>query len=194
MTPNSELKQNALEVLDGKWGTAALTTFVYMIIVGAPGLIPILGTIGTLIIAGPMALGYTLFSISLSRKEEASLNQLFDGFKKFEKALGTYLLMVLFTMIGFLLLIIPGIIVAIGLSQAFFIIAEDENIGAVDALKKSWDMMNGYKSKYFLLILSFIGWVLLCILTFGIGFFWLTPYIQVSMVNFYEDIKNNPIS
>jgi uncharacterized membrane protein len=41
----------------------------------------------------------------------------------------------------------------------------------------------------FLLSLSFIGWALLCILTLGIGFLWLIPYINVSVAKFYQDIK-----
>jgi uncharacterized membrane protein len=39
--------------------------------------------------------------------------------------------------------------------------------------------------------LRFVGWFLLCILTFGIGFLWLSPYIQVSYAKFYEDLKTN---
>jgi uncharacterized membrane protein len=52
-------------------------------------------------------------------------------------------------------------------------------------------MMDGYKWKYFCLGLRFIGWALLCVLTLGIGFLWLSPYIQVSYAKFYEDLKKN---
>jgi uncharacterized membrane protein len=50
-------------------------------------------------------------------------------------------------------------------------------------------MMDGYKWKYFCLSLRFIGWGLLCVLTFGIGFIWLMPYMQQSLTQFYEDVK-----
>ena len=61
----------------------------------------------------------------------------------------------------------------------------------MDALRKSKEMMDGYKWKYFCLGLRFIGWALLCVLTLGIGILWLSPYVQVSYAKFYEDVKNN---
>jgi uncharacterized membrane protein len=51
--------------------------------------------------------------------------------------------------------------------------------------------MYGYKWKFFCLHLRFLGWVLVCILTFGIGFLWLIPYVKVSVAKFYDDIKGN---
>ena len=60
----------------------------------------------------------------------------------------------------------------------------------MDAINQSKEMMNGHKSKLFLLWLSFIGWAILASIPFGIGFLWLTPYIQTSMANFYDDLKN----
>lgn len=50
-------------------------------------------------------------------------------------------------------------------------------------------MMDGYKLKLFRLVLRFLGLGLLCILTLGIGFFWLIPYTQVCMAKFYDDVK-----
>lgn len=50
-------------------------------------------------------------------------------------------------------------------------------------------MMRGHKLELFLLHLSFIGWFLLCILTLGIGFLWLTPYVHSTQAAFYEDVK-----
>ena len=99
--------------------------------------------------------------------------------------------MVVFVFLWALLLIIPGIIAAIAYSQTFYILAEDDTIGSMDALRKSKEMMIGYKWKYFCLGLRFIGWALLCVLTLGIGFLWLSPYIQVSYAKFYEDLKTN---
>ena len=50
-------------------------------------------------------------------------------------------------------------------------------------------MMKGYKWKLFCMDLSFIGWAFLCILSFGIGFLWLQPYIEASHAKFYEELK-----
>ena len=53
--------------------------------------------------------------------------------------------------------------------------------------------MKGNRSKYFLLILSFFGWTILSILTFGIGLLWLMPYMQVTTVCFYEHLINSKV-
>ena len=107
-----------------------------------------------------MAVGICMFTLSLSRNENARLEQIFEGFKNYGTVLGAYLLMVVFIFLWALLLIIPGIIAAFAYSQTFYILAEDDTIGSMDALRKSKEMMNGYKWKYFCLGLRFIGWAL----------------------------------
>jgi uncharacterized membrane protein len=87
-----------------------------------------------------------------------------------------------------LLLIIPGIMAGLSYSQTFYILSEDPSIGAMDAIRKSKEMMYGNRWKLFCLGLRFIGWLLLCILTLGIGFIWLAPYMAVSMAKFYDDL------
>ena len=186
---NTELMAEARESLSGNWGLAIATFLVYGIIISIFQVIPTVGPVLVLFIAGPMLVGVSMFSLSLSRGENARLEQIFEGFKNYGTVLGAYLLMVLFIFLWMLLLIIPGIIAAIAYSQTFYILAEDDAISSMDALKKSKEMMDGYKWKYFCLGLRFIGWALLCILTLGIGFLWLSPYIQISYAKFYEDIK-----
>ena len=51
-------------------------------------------------------------------------------------------------------------------------------------------MMKGHKFDLFYLYLSFIGWFILSILTCGVGFIWLIPYVQMSVAAFYEDLKS----
>jgi uncharacterized membrane protein len=101
--------------------------------------------------------------------------------------------MILYILLWSLLFIIPGIIVAISYSMVFFILVDDPNIKITEALKKSKKMMFGYKWKYFCLGFRFIGWILLAALTFGVGFLWLLPYMQVSYAKFYDDIKKEQL-
>lgn len=182
---HQQLMADARASLEGKWGLGALTFFVVMLISGVAGLIPLV----SLIIGGPFALGLAIFSLNLARNQEAELSNAFDGFQHFGRALVAYLLMILLVVVGLLLLIVPGIIVAIGLSQTLFILADEPQTSGVDALKKSWEMMKGYKMDYFILGLRFIPWMLLCILTLFIGFFWLAPYMQVTYAKFYDAIN-----
>jgi uncharacterized membrane protein len=193
-TENTLLMQQARESLAGKWGLAIGTFVVYMLLLVAIQFIPVAGAIIGLLIGGPMAIGLATFSLALARDKEANINQLFEGFNKFGLALAAYFLMVLFIILWMLLLIIPGIIAALSYSMTFYIIADEDSIDAMEAIDKSKAMMDGYKWKYFCLGLRFIGWALLCILTLGIGFLWLMPYMQVTNAKFYDDVKANYLS
>jgi uncharacterized membrane protein len=195
-TENVTLMKMARESLKGKWGIAVGTFVVYALIIGAiqapTRFFPPSGLL-SLIIGGPMSVGIAIFSLSLSRNQNADIGQIFKGFAIFGKALGAYLLMVLFVFLWSLLLIVPGIIAALSYSMTFYILADDPAIKAKQALDKSKMMMNGYKWKFFCLMFRFFGWFFLCILTMGVGFLWLMPYINVSTAKFYDDIKDKPV-
>ena len=194
-TDNLTLMRASREALRGKWGIAILTFFIYSLLTATStaarphGSMLTISTTLTLIIGGPLALGAAIFSLSLSRGKEARLEQLFQGFNNFANALITYLLLLLYVFLWMLLLIVPGIIAALGYSLTFYILADDPNIKPQDALKKSKSMMDGHKEKLFYLYLRFLLLAILCILTLGIGFLWLVPYVHVTMAKFYDDVR-----
>ncbi len=190
-TQNSVLMQRAREALVGRWGLAIGTTLVYMVIISALNSIPKAGPLLSILVGGPMVVGYAIFVLAFSRNQNAKFDQLFQGFNKIGISLSAYLLTGLFTLLWTLLLVIPGIIAALSYSMTFYIIADDtaNTLTARQAIDKSKKMMYGYKWKFFCLGLRFIGWAVLSVLTLGIGFLWLAPYMQVSMAKFYEDIK-----
>ncbi|MCR5783748.1 MAG: DUF975 family protein [Clostridia bacterium] len=152
------------------------------------------GTIITLLVSGPLAFGMAAFFVRLTRKREADLGELFSGFKK---CLGESVLLALligiFTFLWSLLFIIPGIIAGLRYGMAYFILVDNPGMSAKDALDQSKAMMKGNCGKLFVLNLSFIGWGLLCVLTLGIGFIFLQPYMEASVTEFYNEIsgKNN---
>ena len=196
-TENIRLMRAARESIKGKWGLAILTFFIYTLLTTTSGStrshgsMLTLSSILTLIIGGPLALGAAIFSLSMSRGKEARLEQIFQGFNNFSTAFSAYLLVILYVLLWALLLIVPGIIAALGYSMTFYIVADDPLIKPQDALKKSKSMTDGYKLILFYLWLRFFLLALLCILTLGIGFFWLIPYVHVTMAKFYDDIKGN---
>ncbi len=98
-------------------------------------------------------------------------------------------LMNLFIALWSLLFIIPGIIKAFSYAMTPFILEEHPELSANEAIDHSRAMMKGHKFDLFWLILSFIGWGFLCLFTFGIGYLWLTPYMETSVAAFYEDVK-----
>lgn len=196
MKKNSEIRQSAREILTGNWGNAVVAFLIYMGISMVLQTIPSIGQIAYLAIIGPFVFGLTLFFIKLVRKEGTDFNNLFKAFNfegknlgLFGKTLGVYLLAQLYILLWSLLLIVPGIIASLSYSMILFIYIDNPEMGISETLRKSKEMMYGYKTKLFLLNLSFIGWGLLCILSFGIGFLWLGPYMFTSLTVFYEELK-----
>lgn len=129
--------------------------------------------------------------------EKAELDELNRGFvPKYWNNVFTMFVRSLFDALGFLCFIIPGIVVSYGLDMVPYILADNPGIGIMDAIKASWEMMKGYKWKLFVFDLSFIGWIILDILTLGIlGIFYVNPYIGSSHAAFYEALKaeHNPL-
>ncbi len=188
-TPNAELMSQARSLLRGNWGLRIGFSLLLGLLVVAAGIAPYVGYIAQLILQGPLALGGVIFYMTFARGGPGSLGMLFAGFKSFGRALGAHLLMTLFIFLWMLLLIIPGIIASLRYSQTLYLLADNRSLGPLEAIRKSKQLMHGRKWKLFCLQLRFVGWSLLCILTLGIGFLWLTPYISVSVARFYDDIQ-----
>ncbi|MDR0565437.1 MAG: DUF975 family protein [Prevotellaceae bacterium] len=223
LTENKDLMAQARASLSGKWGIAVCTTLVFMLILATPAipgaiLFPVFGNVVVLIIGGPLSLGFIMFFLALSRGEEVKIEDIFKGFRYFGTALAAYLLVAVFTLLWMLLLIVPGIIASISYSQTLYILADNPELGAMEAINRSKKMMYGYKWKYFCLGLRFMGWILLCAILVGIvggiavallphgvgwttvtcstmlgfiGYLWLLPYMQTAFAKFYDDLKAN---
>lgn len=148
-----------------------------------------LGTFITIIIGGPIGFGTSMFFLNLIRKTNARTQDVFEGFKYFGKTFLLNLLMGIFVLLWSLLLIIPGIIASLSYAMAYYILIDNPHLSSLEAIASSKEMMDGQKGKLFSLYLSFAGWFILCLLTLGIGFIWLEPYMQTSIAAFYEDLK-----
>jgi uncharacterized membrane protein len=164
---------------------------IFTAISGALSAIPYLGAIIVFIITGPLTLGLYSCLVKLVRHEAFNIENLFDGFKNFSTSFVLMIVSQLFVFLWSLLLIIPGIIAYYRYAMAFFILNDNPELSAMDALKASKEMMVGYKWKLFCLQFSFIGWAILCIFTLGIGYLWLIPYMYTSTANFYENLKTS---
>lgn len=189
-------KDRAIASLEGKWGDAAIVTLIYMLITGGVGLImnftvfrnaSLLWTLATI----QMTWGFVIIFLNVVRgQEKIVLDQLFDGYRgNWSRILITMLLKMVYTVLWSLLLIVPGIIKGYSYAMTEYILKDDPEITENAAIEKSMQMMEGYKMKLFLLDLSFIGWILLCILSCGIGYLFLLPYIYTARAHFYEDLK-----
>ena len=197
---NSKIMKEAAAALKGKWGLAVVGNLLLAVISIAVALVG-WGIVGedwganltSLIFAPPLAIGMTIFSLKIYRDNNPEVENLFIPFKtNWVNSILAYFMMGVLIFVGFILLIIPGIIAALMFSQVFFIMGEDKEIQAYDALVKSMNLMKGYKWKFFRILLRLMGLAILCIFTLGIGFIWLAPYQNVVYAKFYDDIKANP--
>ena len=203
-TSNKALMTLALKSLKGKWGIAIGAWLAFFILTEFKfgwewqgddgGNYKVALEIVGLIIGGPLSLGYTTLILLISRNQKPDFAILFGGFKRFGISFAAYLLRFIFIILWTLLLIIPGIIACLRYSQTYYILSEDENIGPLEAISKSKEMMVGNKWKLFCLYCRFIGWFILCIVTLGFAGLYVGPYISQSCANFYNDLINDNLT
>lgn len=187
---NSELRAVSRTTLSGYWMMAALATLVYLLIAGGVSSIPVAGSVLAIIITYPLAYGFAILFLDLFREgKPIDIGKLFDGFKDFGRVWVTLILVAIYTILWTCLLIIPGIVKSYSYALTPFILKDEPELKYNAAIEKSMRMMDGYKMKLFLLDLSFIGWMILSVLTLGIGLLFLQPYMNTARAAFYEDLK-----
>ena len=193
-------KNRALSALENKWGNFVAITFVYGFIIGitqaisgdkdSPAILHLIGLV-LFILALPLTWGYQTLFLGAIRGGEATAKDLFEGYNKelFSRVLTTTLLYYVYVFLWSLLLLIPGCIKAYSYAMTPYILKDNPEMKNNAAIEESMRMMDGHKLELFMLDLSFIGWTILSLLTCGIGFLWLAPYMSMARVNFYEDLK-----
>jgi uncharacterized membrane protein len=182
---NSEIKKSAKEAMKNKWGLAIGVFLVYGLISSAISATGI-GAIAT----GLLSVGFAAFFLDALRSEKASFDSFFKGFTEY---LGTKLVSMLlvgiYTFFWTILFYIPGIVKTYSYAMTPYILLDKPELSANEAITDSRMMMRGHKMELFLLDLSFIGWILLSILTFGILFIYVVPYMQAARAEFYRTLK-----
>lgn len=188
------LRNQAYEALRGKWTPAVVTSLVFCILLGVAvslsrvnALLYLIAYLGgaSIVAIGMLYACWDLFTKGTLPEAGA----LFAPFKQYARTVGAVLLVFVYTLLWTLLLVIPGIIKAYSYSMTFYILRENPEMTAGDAITASQKMMDGHKMDLFLLSLSFIGWAILASITFGIGYLWLIPYIYTASAAFYETLK-----
>ena len=194
------LKSKAKESLKGKYGDAILMGVIYTLIMGVVGgleksffsaesgkVVFSLNAIN-LIVTSLFIMGMYSYYLKVSRNEKVTWEELFSKTNLFGPALLITFLVCLFVGLWSILFIIPGFIAALAYSQVYYIKLDNPELEVMDVLRKSKELMNGHKMDYFVLLLSFTGWMLLGLLTFGVLYLWLIPYMSVTEANFYNEL------
>lgn len=216
---SSDYRQIALDRLRGNWKNAILAAFLASLLGGlvvgsgfnlnlnldeeilyelpaaVTQLLAYLAGIGSMlsfvhfIIGGVIRQGYCQYLLKQHDGQNPEVNDLFSQFHRFGDGFCLALLEGLYIALWSLLFIIPGIIASYRYAMAPFVLQENPDMTASEAIEASKQMMEGHKMELFLLDLSFIGWDLLCVFTLGIGHLWLNPYHNAARAAFFRSFQ-----
>lgn len=136
-----------------------------------------------------LSVGFYSYLLKMIRKEEYSREDIFKFIGKVLPILSISILVAIFCILWGILFIIPGIIAGISYSFVYLLYTENQEKLPMNYLEESKELINGYKLDYFIFNLSFVGWMLLSIVTCGILLIWTIPYIIISQVLYYDELK-----
>lgn len=140
------------------------------------------------IIGGVIQLGYAQYLLKQYNKANFEFQDLFSQFGRFGQGFAQKFLRALYTFLWGLLFVIPGIVKGYAYAMTPFIMAENPEMSASDAITASKELMDGHKWELFTLDLTFIGWNLLAALTLNLGYLALNPYKNATYAVFYKDL------
>lgn len=211
MQTNQYYKNAALARLKGNWSPVVVATIVFIVlslICSSSNLVggsesgmslPVANVLAlsgvsfvlAVFVIGPASVGYanSLLLMYQTCNTDVTRNMWYCTTDNYIHKMFGYLCMSVKIMLWCLLLFIPGIVMSFAYALTPYILQEQPELSAWEASSRSREMMKGHKFDLFYLYLSFIGWFILSILTCGVGFIWLIPYMQMTVAAFYEDLK-----
>ena len=156
------------------------------------------------VVVGLMQLGSYVFStflnigqlklmLNIARGRTAEIGDVFSGGPFFRSAVLASLLFTLMAMGGFILLIVPGIIVTLMFSQYLFLIV-DKNAGVKESLMLSKQVTDGNKMTLFLMGIVSTGIMFLGLLACGVGIIFSAGYLATILVVAYLTMTGQPIA
>lgn len=188
----AELKAAAKSQIKGNIGMLFLCFLIIFGIGLACGFIPMVGSLASFLVTPPLSVGLCMVYLGLTEGKKAEVGTLFKGFQVFGKSIWLSVLIYVFTFLWSLLFVIPGIVKTYSYSMANYVLADNPEMTAREALRESKEIMKGHKWELFVLHLSFILWNLLGVITIGLAYIYVIPYMSASVANFYQKIKRQP--
>ncbi|MGM9522638.1 MAG: DUF975 family protein [Oscillospiraceae bacterium] len=137
--------------------------------------------------------GYQFHALMESRGIETHFRSIFYSFNHFWKILIINILTYIFAAIGFVLLIVPGLIIMLRYSMAIMVLYDNPELGPVQCMRQSARLMRGNKWRYFTLLLSFLMWLIAsgfvsAIVGLPLLDVWVYPYYYISSAVFYSNL------
>lgn len=146
---------------------------IFAIVMGVL-LVLIIWLIIVTVIGGATTLGYAKYNLNIVDDNNPEFKDIFSQYDRLGTGFGMQFFRALFTFLWSLLFIIPGIIAAYRYYMTPFILAENPQMTAREAITESKELMKGNKWRLFCLELSFIGWELL-----AVGVMWVVVMMLV---------------
>ena len=143
------------------------------------------------IIGGTLEIGYCQFLLEQHDHKPLAFATLFSRFDRFTTGFCQKFLRGLYVLLWSLLLIVPGVMAAYSYAMTPYILAENPDMGATEAIATSKEMMAGHRWELFCLDFSFIGWSILAALTLNLGNLALNPYKSAARAAFYRRLGEN---
>ena len=186
---NASLQILGQDVISSNGSTEFWTVFAGMATYIA--IFAVVTGIALFILGSIVEVGYMRFNLDLvDRQKEAEIGTMFGYFQFWKTTACARLLKSVYILLWSLLFIIPGIIASYSYAMTTYILAENPDLTASEAIERSKQMMSGNRWRLFCVQISFIGWeILSALLTFGIGGLWITPYKQAATAAFYREIS-----
>ena len=198
---NSEFLQNSKQYLSKKYFVVFISLLFALVLSGvlqdenvmnhflkiSPWLV-VVQLLLIFFVSGSIMVGISSYTMSIAKGEGIYFKRLFGHFNSLKPFLA-FLIYTSSVLVGLILLIVPGVILALLFSQVFFVLANDSDIGVRDAFKKSKHMMSDRKMQFFLLQLRFLLYFLLGVFTLGIWWIWLLPKYYVAIALFFLELS-----
>ena len=158
-------------------------------------IICVFGTLLDIFVINPVRVGGYNYFNNL-HEGTSKFTNIFGGFTHghYKASIRNMFLRDLYVFLWSLLFVIPGIIKSYSYWMVPYITAANPNLSASRAFEISKKTMSGEKWHTFVLQLSFIGWDLLALLTFGVGSYFLAPYKETTYVELYATLKEKAIA
>ncbi len=180
----AQMKQQAKASLSGNWGTAIGVLLIGCILVGVLSTTGIGG-----LFTGLITFGFCAAFLAVIRTKTMKIENLFECTKNFGTVFVASLLQSIYLFLWTLLFWIPGIVKSYSYAMTNYILIDNPNMTANEAITESRKMMDGHKFDLFILDLSFLGWYILSCFTFGILLLYVDPYHMATRAAFYEDLR-----
>ncbi len=157
-------------------------------VVPATTILSILGFVYSVLILGPVDYGVSYAHLKAARADSLKIEDMFEAFRNYLNAVLANILVGAIVVVGFMLIIIPGIIFACKLAFTPYLVT-DRKMEVIEAVKESWRMTNGHAWTVFFIGLLAIPIFIVGLILFGVGIILSIMWIRLTIASLYHSVS-----